>query len=321
MKKALIIIAAIAVSIGIILVMVAALTVGFNFSELIQTEKNYETKTYEINDGFRDIDIKSKNTRIVIKPSEDGKASVVCPEYEKVTYFVKVEDEVLKIYVEDGREWYDYVYLFNKSLQLTVSIPSGEYGVLTADAGTGDVDVNEAFSFGDANIKTDTGDVAFNASAENALKIKTTTGDITLKSTSAGSVDLSVTTGRIAVSSLDCRGELSAHVSTGKTELSDVTCGSLASTGSTGDIKLKNVAVSGQMSIERSTGDVRFTDSDAAQITVKTTTGDVTGTLKSEKIFVAKASTGKISVPDTASGGKCEINTSTGDIRISISGK
>ena len=71
-------------------------------------------------------------------------------------------------------------------------------------------------------------------------------------------------------------------------------------------------------SIERSTGDVRFTDCDAAEICVKTDTGDVTGSLLSDKVFITNTDTGSVNVPETISGGKCEIITDTGDIKITI---
>ena len=63
---------------------------------------------------------------------------------------------------------------------------------------------------------------------------------------------------------------------------------------------------------------MRFENSDAAQISVKTSTGDVTGTLLSEKVFITETSTGTIRVPKTITGGKCEITTSTGNIKIDI---
>ena len=72
------------------------------------------------------------------------------------------------------------------------------------------------------------------------------------------------------------------------------------------------------MHLERSTGDVKFTLCDAGELFVKTTTGNVIGSLCSEKIFMAKASTGKVEVPKSVTGGICEIETSTGDIRITI---
>jgi DUF4097 and DUF4098 domain-containing protein YvlB len=65
---------------------------------------------------------------------------------------------------------------------------------------------------------------------------------------------------------------------------------------------------------------VKFEKSDAAELSIKTDTGDVTGTLLTEKIFDAKSSTGDVDVPKTGSGGKCEIRTGTGDIRIKIDG-
>lgn len=73
-----------------------------------------------------------------------------------------------------------------------------------------------------------------------------------------------------------------------------------------------------RFSIERDTGDVRFESCDAGQITVKTSTGDVTGTLRTEKVFLTKRSTGAVDVPESGTGSKCEITTSTGDISIQI---
>ena len=108
------------------------------------------------------------------------------------------------------------------------------------------------------------------------------------------------------------------RVSTGRVKLVGLACGNLSTDGSTGDVTLKDTVASGAFRIERSTGDVKFDNADAGEINVKTSTGDVTGTLRSEKIFFAESDTGKISVPKSITGGKCEITTETGDIDIEI---
>ena len=68
--------------------------------------------------------------------------------------------------------------------------------------------------------------------------------------------------------------------------------------------------------IERSTGNVKFDRSDAAEIFVKTNTGNVTGSLLTDKVFTTQTDTGDVSVPKTVTGGRCEIKTDTGDIKI-----
>ena len=55
-----------------------------------------------------------------------------------------------------------------------------------------------------------------------------------------------------------------------------------------------------------------------AQYAIVTDTGDVTGTLCSEKIFFAESDTGRVEVPKTMSGGRCEVKTDTGKIILSI---
>lgn len=86
----------------------------------------------------------------------------------------------------------------------------------------------------------------------------------------------------------------------------------------TGDLSLKNVIATDTFTIERSTGDVVFNGSDATVIFVKTDTGDVSGNILTEKVFITQTDTGSVEVPKTASGGRCEIITDTGDIKINI---
>ena len=132
------------------------------------------------------------------------------------------------------------------------------------------------------------------------LKIENRTGNVNIENIKAYNIDISV--------------------STGDTELKDVDCKNLVIKGSTGDTVLKDVVATEKLTVERSTGNIQFDNSDAATITIKTTTGSVTGTLRTAKIFIAKTFTGKISVPETLTGGKCEITTSTGDIKIELIG-
>ena len=117
---------------------------------------------------------------------------------------------------------------------------------------------------------------------------------------------------------MTCGGDVTVGVSTGEAELTDVSCRNVISTGTTGDISLHNVIASEKISVERSTGQVKFGGCDAGELYIKTSTGDVTGSLLTGKVFVTDTRTGSVDVPGTASGGRCEIRTVTGDIRIRI---
>lgn len=77
---------------------------------------------------------------------------------------------------------------------------------------------------------------------------------------------------------------------------------------------MSNVIATNKFSVERSTGDVKFSGCDADEIYVKTNTGNVTGSFRSNKVFITD--TGSIDVPKTVTGGRCKINTHTGDIKI-----
>ena len=117
---------------------------------------------------------------------------------------------------------------------------------------------------------------------------------------------------------INCSGNITLDSTTGETELNNVNCKNLKSTSTTGEITLESVIATEKIHIERSTGDVEFDRMDAGEIFIETSTGDVEGSLLSDKIFIVDTSTGKKRVPETTSGGKCKITTSTGDIFINI---
>ncbi len=113
-------------------------------------------------------------------------------------------------------------------------------------------------------------------------------------------------------------GTLSVKVSTGDVNITDIKCKNVISSGSTGELYLKNVIATEKFSIKRSTGDVKLDSCDADEILIKTDTGDVKGSLLTDKVFITETDTGSTDVPKTTKGGKCEITTDTGDIKITV---
>lgn len=277
----------------------------------------YETNNYEITENFNNISIITETSDVVFVPSENQKASVVCHEQKNMKHSVIVQNGKIVIEVVDTRKWYEYIGINFSTPKITVYIPQGEYGKLSIKSSTGDVKIPKEFKFENIDISESTGNVTNYASASENIIIKTSTGNIRVENVSANTLDLSVSTGGVTVSNVSCEGDVKIDVSTGKTNLTNIECKNIVSSGNTGAISLKNVIATEKFFIERSTGDVRFEGSDATEISVKTDTGDVTGTLLSEKVFITETSTGRINVPKTTSGGKCEITTATGDINIS----
>ena len=258
----------------------------------------YQTNLYEITENFDDISIKTDTADIIFAVSDDGKCKVECYEDEKEKHSVTVQENTLVINIVNQKSWYDYIGINFGSPKITVYLPKTEYTLLVIKTSTGDIEIPKDFKFQNVDISLSTGDVDFYASASELIKIKASTGDISLENMSAGSLDITVSTGDV--------------------DLKNIECNSILSSGSTGDIHLKNVIAKEEFSIKRSTGDVKFNGCDAGEITIETDTGDVTGSLLSEKVFVTKTSTGKINVPNTVTGGKCEIKTDTGDIKITL---
>lgn len=239
----------------------------------------YETNQYEIREDFRNISLMTDTADVVFVPSEDGKTSIVCYEQKKVKHSVAVQDGTLTIQMIDERKWYDYIGIFFGSPKLTVYLPEAEYG---------------------------------------ALSLKSSTGDIHVENITVGKMALSVSTGKVTVTDVVCQGDVTIHVSTGKASLTNVACKNMKSDGDTGHMTLKNVIASEKISLERSTGSIQFDGSDGAEIFVSTSTGSITGSLLSDKVFFAQTDTGRVDVPQSTTGGKCQLTTDTGNIQITV---
>ena len=311
------IVATVLVLAGAVLFVLALQMARFDFAKLSGAE--YSTNTHTVTEEFDGIWIDTDTADVKLLPSEDGTVRVETTDREKLYHSVEVKDGVLNVRLEDERKWYDHIRFFGISKkQVTVYLPSGEYKALTVTLSTGDVDVPAEFSFEAVKITGSTGDVSCRASASNSLTVEVSTGAIRVENVTVGTMSLTTSTGRITVSSVDCKGDVSIKVTTGRTTVEEVNCQRFISRGDTGKLLMKQVIAVENFSIERDTGDVTLDRCDAAEITVKTSTGDVTGTLLSDKIFFPESDAGRIDVPRSMVGGKCEITTDTGDIRFSV---
>ena len=291
---------------------VAACSVGWDFTKF--STRKYETNTYEVHEEFSNISMQTDTADILFVPSDDGKCKVVCYEWERQKHSVAVQEGALIVTVAE----HGFIGLGFGTPKITVYLPKAEYTSFLLKESTGDIEVPKDFQFQNVDISVSMGDVKFFASTSEVVKIKASTGNICVQEMSAGALDLSVSTGKVTLSSVTCAGDITVGVSTGKAYLTNITCKNIISTGNTGDLSLKNVFAAERFSIKRTTGDVRFEGSDAGEIFVETDTGDVTGTLRSDKVFIVNTSTGKKEVPNTLSGGRCEVTTSTGDIKLKI---
>ena len=279
---------------------------------------DYETNIHKINEEFDNISIKTDTADIAFVLSDDGMCRVDCYEEAKINHSVEVQNGTLTVDVVNNKKWYDYIGVNIDSPKITVYLPKSEYSSLIIEESTGDIEISKDFGFNNIDISLSTGDIKCYASAAEAIKIEASTGDIFAESISAGSLDITVSTGNVTVSSVTCDGDITVGVSTGEVYLTDIVCKNLTSTGSTGDVSLSNVVSTGKITIDRSTGDVMLDRSDATELFITTSTGNVEGSLLTDKVFIAKTNTGRIDVPSSITGGKCEITTRTGDIRISI---
>ena len=270
---------------------------GWDFTRLDTAA--YETNTHTITEAFTSMELETDTADIVFVPSQDESCKVVCYEPENARHSVKVEGQTLHIRVVNEQKWYDHIGIHLGQPKVTVYLPQGAYEALRIKSHTGDVRIPRGLSI-------------------DSVEISVSTGDIFAEGLTAKSMALRVSTGKITLADIACDGQVSARVSTGDIHAANLLCQAFTSDGSTGGLVLANLIARETIQIDRSTGDVRLEACDAEEIIIHTDTGDVTGTLMTPKVFQVETDTGRVDVPESGSGGKCQIKTDTGDIQVEI---
>ncbi len=281
--------------IGTVVFASAMFALGWDFKKL--STVNGETKTFEIDEKFTSVEISAITEDVEFAFSNDGKCKVVCFEENNLKHTAEVKDGKLKVTVKDERKWLDFVGINFNSNKITVFLPKSEYQSFKIDSKTGEI-----FLCGDFKVDN--------------VSVSVKTGEVNIAHLTSSSIEVTTTTGEIEISDLVCSGYVKTDSTTGDVELENVICKGILSSGTTGEVSLEDVIAREYISIERSTGEIEVDKCDAPELYLKTTTGDVCGSLLSEKIFITQTTTGRVSVPKSASGGKCEIKTTTGDIEF-----
>ncbi len=243
---------------------------------------NYVTNTYEADGEFNNIKIDVDAEEIVFVLSDEDHAKVECTEPEKVPHNVSVKNGTLSIGVTSVKMTPWEIGIPMGKTQTKIYLPENEYGELSIDSDLGSIDIPKDFTFSEIKIDHDAGGIKCLASAKGDISIKTDVG---------------------------------------KTELEGLTCENLFVESDTGKIQLTDVNASGRFDLKTDVGGISFDGCDAGEISARTSTGSIEGTLLSDKVFTAKTDTGKVDVPDTKKGGKCDVSTDTGSIRIRIESK
>lgn len=300
---------------GLVICCAGMMAIDWDFTKLVTY--SYEDNEYVLNEKFENIYVKTSEADISFLKSENGETKVLCHEKSGEKHSVKVSNGTLVIEISD-QKWYKKIGINFGIPKLMVYLPESEYNELIVNVSTGDVALPENTSFKNVDVSGSTGDIiSYSLNAE-TVKFKLSTGKISVNEMRTNSICANADTGDIDFTDVVCMGDISLGVSTGKTRLNGVNCRSLVSIGGTGDISLESVIATEKLDIKRSTGDVSFKGSDANAIFVKTSTGDVCGSLLSDKVYITNTSTGNINVPNSIVGGRCEITTSTGDIKITV---
>jgi DUF4097 and DUF4098 domain-containing protein YvlB len=278
-KKVAIIVATALMLVGISMISVSVSGAGLDYKKLVKTE-NYEEKTYDISEGFNNIELSIGSNDVIIKKSDDSNAHFTCGENEKIVFEVGVKAGTLTIEEKSVKPWTISFNLDITPIDNVLYLPKDSYDQLSASLGSGDITIDHGFDFSELALKIGSGDInVSNVKCQNKFSADTSSGRITVAGTTSD-------------------GSFYSRTGSGKINLSS--CEGVTLEAKTGS------------------GSITVSDCDATSINMHTGSGDITGTLRTGKKFDVHAGSGDVRVPSDSGTDTCTIKTGSGDIEISV---
>lgn len=311
-KKIALITAGCMVLAGLLLALGGLSAVRFDVTRL--NTISYETHTYAPGEAFHRISIDCGSSNVRLYPSQNNTCRVECTEGDDATFSVEVRDDTLYIRRENGSVKFLYFGVYFGETGISVYLPKDAYESLAIHTSSGDVEVPEFFSFTSADIQCGSGEIWLLASVGDTLSVQSQSGDIHMGNTSPAIMNVQTGSGEISIDHVKGETVLQIRSTSGDVTLANVNGKAVDVITSSGEVTLSNAILEGSIYLKSDSGDVALRTSDAAGLYIQTGSGSVSGTLLSEKVFLIDTSSGDVDVPHSASGGKCEVTTQSGDI-------
>ena len=228
---------------------------GWDFTKLATTK--LQRNTYEINDTFSAISVVADTADIQFAFSTDEKCKVECYEEENAKHSVTVQNNCLRVVLNDKKAWYEHIGISYDSPKITVYLPNQAYTSLSIKASTGDVYAKD-IAIDTIDISLSTGGVELKDILCITLNSTASTGDISLENVIAfEKMAIKTTTGDVELEQCDS-SEISVETDTGDVEGSFLSDKMFTVKSSTGDVDVPNTTAGGKCAITTNTGDIEI---------------------------------------------------------------
>ncbi len=266
---------------GVLLMGLAYLMVGGDFSKFnIRNGKSVE-KTYSSESAIEKIEIKETSGEISIEEGDVEKPEVWYQENDNQKYDIKEENGVLKIEkVSDGRNFFFNFDFSSKDLKVTV--PKDYKG---------------------------------------EIKVKCTSGSTVVDSVNAAELTIDNTSGSVRIRDTRVSGDLKVGNTSGSVHISDCEAENIDVTNTSGSIRFDDTEAFDSFSAKGTSGSIKFNSlKTGGDITVSNTSGSIRGTIigdKDDYKITAGASSGSCNLKNTSKGDKeLNANVKSGSIKI-----
>lgn len=315
MKK----LAAVAVSIGVILVIVGLVLVGiygrdkigsgelfaFGAPNLGSAQGGVDKQPDEL-EGLKEINVNVSAYSVYVLKSDSNVASVkyVDPLEDGVDIKIEYDDGVLSVTQTDnlshvfwGFNW------FNNRRFIAIYLPQTEQftqAKLSVKAKAGSINISE-MTFASVDVETDAGSVKIDNLTADTMSVSTSAGSVNVDDVNTQSITLSTKAGSINIDDIEAQS-VTLSSSAGSTKAENVDCATFNASADAGSITATSINAATSVGIEVSAGSAKC-EVDTAKLVINSGAGSITFNANASVIELSSSAG---SITGTVKGSKSE---------------
>ena len=284
MKKALkilLISAASALGTGLVIVAVAAASVGFDPARL-STSTAYVYADYESPKSFTSIVVQDTSSAVTIETSSDEKVHLHYGENNHEKYVFDESGADLSLTVDSSYSWFDFLSWTRPQKTLTISLPSSYGAQLDVSVADGSITLTDLSMVGSVRLATENGSISVNHLTADSLTLSDKNGSESIQNTTlSGKLECTNANGSITAKTIIAPTSTTLHTANGSIDVNGLSSSSVDIATLNGHEDVKNLTSATSLSITDSNGWINLSAIDVSSTIVLTVAnGSISGNLK-----------------------------------------
>ncbi len=322
MNNTKIVIAILALVLGLVLIGAGFALVKGNFSAFNSSNVNFEEHIYEADGKINDLDILEHSEQIEVYTSDVDRVKITyyVPEGQDDDVIIKESGGKLSYKRSDKPHFYISIGINFTDTTTVVELPKDYKGEIKAKASSGSIKAYEIDNEADFEVSSTSGSINVSDIECKAFTVTASSGSVSCGDIECDDALVKASSGSVKVKNMDAKGSVvTIGATSGSVSVEELVAKEVSVTANSGSVRMNKVECDTAFA-KTTSGSLKFEELKADEITLKNTSGGIRGTIDGKEedySIISSTTSGSNNLTNSRSGSKTlDVSTTSGSIRV-----